>query len=408
MFKKLMTAALAAASVLCLSIPAAAETFVSSDGVLSIELPNENWKQMQDPVKWLVFSDGANLITIEHYSNGEKLPESEVADENFVSVYRAEYSTQNEVFISTGKLVDAARIKEVVGAISTIQILKYDTKLALKEQKETEISPSEFSIVPVDKTMYATAGVNVRRGCSTEETIIGGLELGAGVRVTGVVQRKGADYGWYRVDYNGVDGYVSASFLSDQAPSGVTASGRQFTGKAVTIYAQSGTAITIYESTDGQWYDGNGVHYIWLTENSLTNDGGGEAFTTNKPANTGDNGLTVAGDPIYVYWMNGSSEKLTPYSDGSYYTDNWVQYWYAGGGAYAGADGTTLYWDEPILTPDSSGSKGEYGLSSQGSGRPVVVHEEDGQWYDVSGVMYYNQGNGTFVDENGDVFNIEW
>ena len=42
MQRKSILAALAATAVLCLAVPAAAETFTASNGVLSIELPNEN------------------------------------------------------------------------------------------------------------------------------------------------------------------------------------------------------------------------------------------------------------------------------------------------------------------------------------------------------------------------------
>ena len=75
MLKKAMTAAFAAAAVLCMAIPAMASTFTSQDGILSIELPNDSWTQLQDPAKWIALSDGSNMITVEHFSNGEKLPE---------------------------------------------------------------------------------------------------------------------------------------------------------------------------------------------------------------------------------------------------------------------------------------------------------------------------------------------
>ena len=52
-----------------------ANVFTSEDGILSITLPNESWIEIQDPGKWIALSDGANLITLEHYSNGEKLPD---------------------------------------------------------------------------------------------------------------------------------------------------------------------------------------------------------------------------------------------------------------------------------------------------------------------------------------------
>ena len=87
--KKSVLAVLALTFAACLSMPAAAETFTASNGVLSIELPNENWKEMEDSTKWIVLSDGANIISIDHYSNGEKLPEVAVADDHYINVYEA-------------------------------------------------------------------------------------------------------------------------------------------------------------------------------------------------------------------------------------------------------------------------------------------------------------------------------
>ena len=119
-----------------------------------------------------------------------------------------------------------------------------------------------------------------------------------------------------------------------------------------------------------------------------------------------DGGVTPI-ETITVYWLNGNSEELTLYSDGSYYSSGWVRYYDAGGGAYAGADGTTLYASMPQI--GAAGSSMQHGLSSQGSGRPVEISSSDGStYYDASGTAYYDQGDGTFVDSNGDVFNVEW
>ena len=215
--KKAVFAVLALSFAACLSMPAAAEVFTTPDGVLSIELPNENWKEMEDSTKWISLSDGSNVLTIDHFSNGEKLPDMTVADDHYVNVYQAVFSTQNEVFVITGSVVDAARIPEVVNMIASSKVLKYDTKLAVR--KENAPAVSEFSVLPVDKTLYVTAaGLNVRAGCSTDDQILGSFGHGAAVRVTGVVQRNGADYGWYQVSYGNGTGYVSSGFLSETAP----------------------------------------------------------------------------------------------------------------------------------------------------------------------------------------------
>ena len=117
--KKLTITALMALAVLTFSVPAAAETFTASNGVLSIDLPDDSWKEMEDPARWIVLSDGANLITIDHYSNGEKLPEMSVADDHYVNVYQAVFSTQNEVFIITGSVVDAEKIPAIANSMDS-------------------------------------------------------------------------------------------------------------------------------------------------------------------------------------------------------------------------------------------------------------------------------------------------
>lgn len=402
MFKKTVLALAASAALFCMAVPAAAETFTSANGVLSIDLPNENWKEMQDATKWIVLSDGANVISIDHFSNGEKLPDMSIADDHYVNVYQAVFSTQNEVFIITGSLVDAEKITEVCNAIISAKVLKYDTKMAVK--KDTP-EVSEFTVVPADKTMYVTSdGLNVRNGCSTTSQIIGGLSYGAAVKVTGVIQRNGADYGWYQINFNGSAAYVSASFLSDTAPEKQT-EGPTYTGKATTIYAMSGTAITIYQTTGNYWYDSQGRKYTFLTDYELTNEGG-ERFTTNKPVSE-QTGPAPTGKTVTAYWLNGNAETLTEYSDGAYYSSGWVQYWATGSGTYTGADGTTLYTQMPDLGPKTDENE-SYGLISDGSGRPVVVYAGGGAYYDESGVEYYKQDDGTFIDQYDATYHVEW
>lgn len=427
--KKGIFAALAAAAVLALSIPAAAETFTPENGILSIELPDDSWKEIVDPVRWIVLSDGANMITVDHYANGEKLPEMTVADDHYVNVYQAVFSTQNEVFIITGSVVDAAKIPDVANAIVSAKVLKYDTKMKVKTEEEGKPQVQDFSLSAVDKTMYVISdGLNVRSGCSTTDEILGALGNGQSVQVTGIVQKNGEDFGWVQIAFNGGSGYVSSAYLSDQAPaksdsgkkneqsssnSSSNSSTNQsaqsnqisYTGTATTVYAMSGTPVTIYLATNGNWYDGSGLLFTWLTETQLTNEGG-DSFTTNAPVSSYNDEMTPI-DTITVYWTNGNAETLTQYSDGNYYSSGWVQYVDAGGGAYAGADGTTLYSVQPQL--GAAGSSLTHGLTSQGSNRPVEVSSSDGSvYYDEAGVAYYPQDDGTYVDSNGDVFDVQW
>ena len=408
--KRTAFAAFAAAAVLALCVPAAAETFTASNGILSIDLPDDSWKEMTDPARWIVLSDGANMITIDHLANGEDLPAMSVADDHYVNVYQAVYSTQNEVFIITGSVVDAAKIPEIANAIISTKVLVFDTKTKVRKDAAAQPKAEDFSVNPLNKTMYVTSdGLNVRRGCSTTEMLIGALVYGQSVQVTGTVLQNGAEIGWYQISYNGGTGYVSSAYLSDSAPAvkedKKTAQGISFTGTATTIYAMTGTALTIYKATDGNWYDATGAKYTWLTDSKLTNDGG-DSFATYNPTGSGMGSIAPVGSAIMAYWTNGNGEYLTPYSDGSYYSSNGVKYWPTGGGAYAGDDGTTLYSTVPEL--GGSNENESHGLVSQGSGRPVQVFAGGGGYYDESGMEYHRQDDGTFVDSNGDVFNMEW
>ena len=358
MIKKTLFAAVVAAAALCMAIPAAAEpqVFTTSDGVLSIELPDENWKEMADPAKWVSFSDGANLITLEHLSNGETLPDIAIADDHYVNVYQAIASTQNEVFIITGSVVDSAKITDVCNAIMSVKVLKYDTKLAVKKQQQE--TSTGYTIVAMDATMYATAGVNVRAGYSTNDQILGGIGTGTSVHVTGKVQKDGADLGWYQVSYNNGTGYISASFLTDKAPaSSSQSSSAQFTGEARTIYEIDGAAVTVYKRTDGQWVDSQGGVYTQITDYEFSG-ANGAVLTTNKPQAYSGNEPLASG--FTAYWPNSNATTLTPYSDGYYYSSDWVRYTDNQDGSYSGVDGSTLYDYDPISGSPDDAYEGDY------------------------------------------------
>ncbi len=418
---KKFLAAFVCAAALCMAVPAAAETFTTADGVLSIDLPDNTWKEMTDSNKWFVLSDGGNMITFEHFSNGEKLPDITVADKHYVNVFQAVFSTQNEVFLITASVLDAEKIPEVCNAIISAKVLKYDTKMAI--QQEETVSVSEFSIAAMDTTMYATAGVNVRAGYSTNDAIIGAVELGGSVRVIGSVQRNGADYGWYQVSYGSGTGYISSSFLSTTAPavpeksadekksdSGSTAT---FTGKAKTIYSSDGVAVSIYESTDGFWYDTAGAQYVWITTYEFTATATSKKYTVNQPQNSSS--IVPTGDAFTVFWRNGNATQLTPYSDGYYYSSDWVRYYAAPDATYVGADGTTLFPTEPILDGGSGSSEStvfEHQLLEPTTQSYVNVTNTEGEnayvWYDASGTPYQNNGDGTFTDYYGNSYNLVW
>ena len=73
--------------------------YQTADGVLSIQAPGADWVALSDPNYWFAITDGDDLITVSHLSNGEALPPVTVADSEYAAVCHAYVSTENEVFV---------------------------------------------------------------------------------------------------------------------------------------------------------------------------------------------------------------------------------------------------------------------------------------------------------------------
>ena len=320
---------------------AASNVFTSEDGILSITLPDDSWKEIQDPSKWLALSNGADLITLEHFSNGEKLPDITVADSHYVNTLTASFSTQNEVFVATGFVTNPEMMNKVNESLLSIKILKYDTKLAVNKTEA-----NEFKIVPRDMTMYVNVGgatLNVRSGYNVDSYIIGELATGAAVHVTGVVQKNGADYGWYQISFNNGSGFVASNYLSETAPAA-------------------------------------------------------PAPAPAAPAETTDT-VTVPDGPVetYLVYSSGSGRPVTiTGSNGIFYDGAGEVYYEVGGGIFADNYGAYYTTWMPESAPDTE----VIGLVSDGSGRPVTIMEnEDGSYTDEEGNAYYETEDGGFVDD---------
>ncbi len=77
---------------------------------------------------------------------------------------------------------------------------------ATEEQEETEPD-----IEALDKTMYAQAGVNIRKGPSVDYEKVGCLTINQEVKVTG----QSKETGWYEIEAGGEKQYVSNKYLGD-------------------------------------------------------------------------------------------------------------------------------------------------------------------------------------------------
>ena len=375
---KVLFCAAAIGAAMCTAATVNAETFTTDDGVVSIETPDETqktWAKVVDPNYWFVISDGDCTITMDHLSNGEKLPEVKVADKDTPGVFQAFVSTQNEVFVVKAQAADIKDLRELMEIVGTVQVLKYDTKTAINKDAAPEAS--QFGLRPINAVYYVNAPkLNVRAGCSTNDTILGVLSYGDQVTVRGAVTKDGADYGWYQVTYNGTTAYVSAGFISAQKPAAPTT-------------------------------------------------------PTPTPAPAADPKPLASGFPAFDGWGNPQG-NLVPYSDGYYYSNDMQKYVDNGDESYYGINtGDTLYSYDPTAYNDDyspypddekqseTGTAGSnyyddvitHLLSDADTGDEVYISAlDDGSyvWTDASGLGYTDNGDGTFSDNNGNLYYLVW
>ena len=78
-------------------------------------------------------------------------------------------------------------------------------------EEVTEEPKPEYIYTDMSATMYATQTVNVRNLPNTDGEKVGSLLTNQEVAITGQ-----ASTGWYRIQYNGSEAYVSNKYLSDE------------------------------------------------------------------------------------------------------------------------------------------------------------------------------------------------
>ncbi len=290
--KNLKLAVLIAASAAFMSGATAIGAEFSTPGfILTLQTPENDWQQVSDKETWATLSDGIDRITLLHYSNGEKLPEMTVAGNGYAQVCQNIISTENEVFIITGSVVDKENFEEVQEAVQSVVINKYDTKKAVRSDSGTvdttkktgtsdgtEINAAENNAAEIlaagnavgtqkqveqdDFTVWVTSQqLNVRSESSTKAAILGTVSYMDAVQVTGIEKSGGAATGWYQVDYNGSKGYISSQYVSE-TPSTAESQGYTLTSEQITLYTSDGmSANYVYKATNGNWYDGSGRQY---------------------------------------------------------------------------------------------------------------------------------------------------
>ena len=224
-----------------------------------------------------------------------------------------------------------------------------------------------------------TSYLNVRSGAGTNHSVIGHLNNGAGVTITG------ESGNWYAISYNGQTGYVSKDYISvssssnNTSPSQPTTSNRS--GKVVNVtsnlrvrsgastsssvlgYLINGASVTI-TGENGNWYvisynGGTGYvskDYISVTgASSSAPSRGEEVNTTNKTgyvvnvtSNLRVRSAASTSSSVLGYLINGASVTITGESG------NWYSINYSGKTGYVCKDYISLTANGGSSTNNSS------------------------------------------------------
>lgn len=176
-------------------------------------------------------------------------------------------------------------------------------------------------------TMYATGGVNIRSSAGTEGEILGTLNVGEGVTITG--ERDG---NWVQVSYNGQTGYVSGNYLSGSS-SGSSANSNTNSGStsSSTGSGTSGSTSGSTASSTPSWSTTPMGGTMYPTADMNVRSGAGTGSSILGGVSRGQ-GITVTG-----------------------YTDNgWIQVSYNGQTGYISEN--YMSWEEPQTNTGGSNS----------------------------------------------------
>lgn len=243
----------------------AGETFVSPDGVLSIQAPTAQWQALSSPGCWFLIGDSSSYILIDHLRNGEALPPVSVAVGDHAAVYQAYISNRNEVFTVYACSDDETALPGIIRAIGSIQILTPNTVTALPSA-ETAEGGSAYANAPF--AVYAQDGSVVFIFLNADKTLC--------------LDRLGNHYSNVRGDlYYCIEQdklyHADRNYWVQQESEAVASS-------PFTVYPLEGNPVVIHRTESGKYVDDAG-HIYYQTANVL--------YVRE------DNNVTYSADPDY-------------------------------------------------------------------------------------------------------------
>ena len=133
-----------------------------------------------------------------------------------VAVEEVEEVETTEVIEETEEvaIVESEPAEETISA-ETEEIVEIVEEFEAPVVEEVaKVQEPEYTYSSLNQTMYASKTVNVRSLPTTDGDKVGGLSAAQAVTVTG----KCEETGWYRIEYNGEEAFVSGSYLVDEKP----------------------------------------------------------------------------------------------------------------------------------------------------------------------------------------------
>ncbi len=133
------------AALFLFTLPADARTFTTPEDILSIEAPTEDWDEVKKSTYWFEMTDGDSILTISHLSRGEALPSQLLANNQNTTAMQLLISTPNEVFVVNATTTRQDHLQELVKALGSIKVLKYNTLTAIETEAQTQETTEKAS-----------------------------------------------------------------------------------------------------------------------------------------------------------------------------------------------------------------------------------------------------------------------
>ena len=335
---------------------AAAATYTTEDGILTMAFPTADWVVEDDSLSWFTLTNGKDFITGDHYAAGESSLDAVLTDDSsgYGAVYQTVLVTENELFVLRGYAAEkGADLEELQQIIGSARVLRYDTITAVLQEEEEEPETPAAAAKEEEfraKGTITARSLNVRSSAAAEAPALGELVMGDTVDILGKVTESGTGAEWLKITYNGETAYVFAGYvtLAEAEEEIPVEEAEHF--EEIALYGVNGDVVKVtrLEGDSGVWSDAKGITYEWSGRNPevMVDDNGDYWATSNsyweeedleidpeeeKKDETSVEEHVEEEEPVTEVRLEGTSRNVTVYRNGdSFYDVNGMEYWFVG------------------------------------------------------------------------------